>query len=101
MPQVFTRNSIQTPPTPKIRLGNQAAMKGDSRLIPPSLSKLERRRVEDSDTEAESNPIERAFFACRKRKWNADNGHDKRHQRKGQFSIEVDHQRADVEPAPF
>ncbi len=65
------------------------------------VEELKRRPVEDSDSEAESNPIECAFFACRKRKWNADDGHDKRHQRKGQFSIEVDHQRADVEPAPF
>src|SRR5437867_12588680 len=65
------------------------------------VEELKGRPVEDSDSEAESNPIERAFLACRTRKWNADNGHDKRHKRKGQFSIEVDHQRADVEPAPF
>jgi len=65
------------------------------------VEELKGRPVEDSDSEAHSNPLERASFACRERKRHADDGHDKRHQRKGQLSIEVDHQRADVKLAPL
>ncbi len=32
------------------------------------VEELKRRPVEDSDSEAQSNPKERAFFACRKKK---------------------------------
>src|SRR6266702_2871156 len=82
----FRRHSRETAPNYRFGSSSDAA---------ELVEELKGRPVEDSDSQAQANPIERAFFACRKRKWNADNGHDKRHQRKGQFSIQVDHQRAD------
>src|SRR3989442_10628933 len=53
------------------------------------VEELKRRPVEDSDREAPKSH-RRLILPVVKRKRNADDGHDKRHQRKGQFSIEVD-----------